>query len=92
MQINMGEGEMVGDRGMTMEVEDVWNLCGMEMLSCMRARLGMSVCSGGVAGSVGVDGTDGVGSDGGVDSGCGDSDGAGSIGRSRLCGSGFWVK
>ena len=39
-----------------------------------------------------MDGTDGVGSDGGVDSGCGDSDGAGSIGRSRLCGSGFWVK
>ena len=33
-----------------------------------------------------------VGSDGGVDGGCGDSDSAGSIGRSRLCGSGFEVK
>ena len=85
----MGEGEMVGDRGMTMKVEDVWNLCGMGMLSCIQARLGISVWRGGVAGSVGVDGTGGVGSDGRVDGGCGDSDGAGSTGRSRLCGSGF---
>ena len=43
MQIKMGEGEMVGDRGMTMKVEDVWNLCGMGMLSCIQARLGISV-------------------------------------------------
>ena len=43
MQIKMGEGEMVGDRGMTMKVEDAWNLCGMGMLSCIQARLGISV-------------------------------------------------
>ena len=43
VQIKMGEGEMVGDRGMTMKVEDAWNLCGMGMLSCIQARLGISV-------------------------------------------------
>ena len=48
--------------------------------------------SGGVGSSVGVDGTDSKGSAEGVVSGCGNSDGAGSIGKSWLSGSGFWVK
>ena len=30
-------------RGMVMEVEGEWNLCGMGMLSCMRAGIGMLI-------------------------------------------------
>ena len=40
----MGEGEMGGDRDMVIEVEGVWNLGGMEMLSCIRAGIKMLVC------------------------------------------------
>ena len=43
MQGKVGEGEMEDDRGMVMELEGVWNLGGMGMLSCMRAGIGMSV-------------------------------------------------
>ena len=53
----------------------------------------MVVRRGGKFGSsVGVDGTDAVGSVGGVGGGGGDSDSVGSIGGSRLWGSGLWVK
>ena len=64
---------------MVMEVEGVWNLGGMGMLSCMRAGICTDVGGSGVGVSV-VDGTDGKGSGGGVGSGCGNSDDAGSIG------------
>ena len=40
----MGEGEMEDGSGMVMEVECLWNLSRMGMLSCMRAGIGMSVC------------------------------------------------
>ena len=51
------------------------------------------LCTGvGVGGRVGVDDIDRMCSGRGVGSGCGNSDGIGSIGGSRLCGSGFWVK
>ena len=35
VQGKMGKGRM-NDRGMVMDVEGMWNLGGMEMLSCMR--------------------------------------------------------
>ena len=97
MRGKMGEGEMEGEMGMVMEVEGVWNLGEMEMLSCVRAGIGMSVrvlvlVVVVVLAVVFVDGTNGVGSGGGIGSGCGDKDGAGSIGGSQLCGSGFWVE
>ena len=41
----MGEGEMEGDREKVIEVEGVWNLGGMGMLSCIRDGIGMSVCA-----------------------------------------------
>ena len=39
-------GRMIwgGDRDMVIEVEGVWNLGRMEMLSCIRAGIGMLVC------------------------------------------------
>ena len=35
---------MWGNRGMVMERENVWNLGGMEKLTCIRAGIWMSIC------------------------------------------------
>ena len=40
----MGEGEIEGDKDMLMEVEGVWTLGRMGILSCMRAGIEMLVC------------------------------------------------
>lgn len=40
----MEEGEIEGDRGMVMDVEGIWKLGRMGMLSCMRLGIEMLVC------------------------------------------------
>ena len=40
----MGEGAMEDGRGMVIDVEGVWILNEMGMLSCIRAGIGVSVC------------------------------------------------
>ena len=42
--VKMGEVEMAGSRDMVMEVESVWNLDEMGVLSYRRAGFGMLVC------------------------------------------------
>ena len=44
MQGKIGEGEKGSGRGLVMELEGVWNLGGMGILSCIRAGIVMLVC------------------------------------------------
>ena len=78
---------MGGNKGMLMEVEDVWNLGRMGILSCIRAGSGISDSVLMVVVVVVVLALVLVwmvlmvwGSGWGVNTGCGNSDGAGSIG------------
>ena len=41
MRGKMGDGEMGDDRGMMMEVDGVWKLDRMGILSCIRVSIGM---------------------------------------------------
>ena len=57
----MEEGAMEGDSGyVVIDVEGVWILDGMGMLSCIRAGIGVSVWCALVGGSGGAGGTAGV--------------------------------
>ena len=89
----MEEGAMERDSGMVIDVEGVWILDGMGMLSCIGAGIGVSVCVLVLVVVVAlvvllVRGANGVvsgSSGGGAGGGGGDSEGGGGVGGIWLC-------